>query len=64
MQILVIVAISEMELFTPDEPNGLFATVFGEQLAGPKPKPSGFREIIWSYGKRETCKNSGAGVKA
>lgn len=46
MQILVTVAISEMELFTPDEPNGLFATVFGEQSPDPKLKPSGFGEII------------------
>lgn len=64
MQILVIVAISEMELFTPDEPNGLFATVFGEQLAGPKPMPSGFGETIRSFGERETCKNSGASLEA
>lgn len=50
---MVIVAISEMEIFTPDEPNGLLATVFGEQSPDPKPRPRGFRMtilVVWRKG--------------
>lgn len=40
-QILVIVAITEVKLFSLDESNGFFATVFGEELVDPKSMPRG-----------------------
>lgn len=53
-QILVIVAITEVKLFSLDESNGFFATVFDEELVDPKPMPDGSEWALpdWRKGKR------------
>lgn len=52
-QILVIVAITEVKLFSSDESNGFFATVFGEELVGPKHISTDSKRAFCPVCKRE-----------
>lgn len=54
VQILAIVALTEVRIFSPDEDKGFIALVFSDEKVGPNRKPSGARLRFTSFRERES----------
>lgn len=63
MQILAVVAFTQVKLLRSDETKGFFATVFVEELVGPNRRPEGLRLVARPIRERERRTNSPTGVK-